>query len=117
MRLFDITAVALERAMSGAGLRQATLAENLANANTPGYRRRDVDFHGELRGALERGADMREAGFAVRTQAGGAMRADGNGVDIDVESAQLAQNALDYEAMVTVHGARTDIMRSAMGIR
>ncbi|MBW3608636.1 MAG: flagellar basal body protein [Actinobacteria bacterium] len=103
--------------MSGAGLRQATLAENLANANTPGYLRRDVDFHAELRDALDRGGDVGDTGFAVRAQAGGAMRADGNGVDIDVESAQLAQNALDYEAMVSVAGARTDIMRIAMGIR
>lgn len=103
--------------MSGAGLRQATLAENLANANTPGYRRRDVDFHGELRAALQDGRDVTGAAFAARTQPGGAMRADGNSVDIDVESAQLAQNALDYDALVSVHGARTDIMRTAMGIR
>ncbi len=117
MNLFDTTTVALERAIGGAGLRQATLAGNLANANTPGYLRRDVDFHGSLRTALERGTDVASVGFAVRGQAGGAMRADGNGVDVDVESAELAENALDYEAMVSVAAARADIMRIAMGIR
>ena len=50
--LFDITHVALERALSGASLRQQTLTENLANANTPGYQRKDVDFHGTLQRAM-----------------------------------------------------------------
>ena len=44
MDLFDTTQTALERAMIGTGARQAALADNLANANTPGYQRKDVDF-------------------------------------------------------------------------
>jgi flagellar basal-body rod protein FlgB len=117
LNLFDTTAVALERAMSGANLRQAALAGNLANANTPGYLRRDVDFHGALRAALESGQDVSQAGFAVRTETGGVMRADGNGVDIDTESAQLVENSLDYEALVSVSNGRLDIVRTAMGVR
>ena len=55
MDLFDTTQIALERAMSGTSARQAALAENLANANTPGYQRKDVDFQGALRSALAGG--------------------------------------------------------------
>lgn len=116
MNLFDTTTVALERAIGGAQLRQATLAGNLANANTPGYVRRDVDFHGVLRSALESGGDVGAVGFSVQKE-NGVMRADGNGVDVDAESAKLAENSLDYEALVSVAGARVDIMRTAMGIR
>src|SRR4029077_1496996 len=68
MSLFDTTQTALERALSGASLRQETLAGNLANVNTPGYQRRDVDFHDALRGALAAG-DPAAAQFAVRTDA------------------------------------------------
>ena len=51
--LFDTTQLALERTIQGAALRQTALAGNLANANTPGYQRVDVDFHSALGRALE----------------------------------------------------------------
>ncbi len=41
---------------------------------------------------------------------------EGNGVDIDQESAQLSENGLEYEAIVQVMGTRNEIMRSAMGV-
>ena len=44
MDLFDTTQTALERAMIGTSARQAALADNLANANTPGYQRKDVEL-------------------------------------------------------------------------
>ena len=50
--LFDTTQNALEAAISGAAQRQQALAANLANANTPGYQRVDVDFHSSLSAAL-----------------------------------------------------------------
>jgi flagellar basal-body rod protein FlgB len=45
------------------------------------------------------------------------MRADGNGVDVDVEASNLAQNELQYEALTSVTSARLDILRYAMGVR
>ncbi len=51
--LFDTTQLALERAIEGAGKRHEALAANLANANTPGYQRVDVDFHGALASAMD----------------------------------------------------------------
>ncbi|MFP5361679.1 MAG: flagellar basal body rod protein FlgB [Thermoleophilia bacterium] len=120
MNLFDTTQLGLERAIAGAGLRQATIAGNIANANTPGYRRKDVDFHTTLQAALESGdptTAVKATTFAAATDASsGAMRADGNAVDIDVESATMASNALEYEALVSVARGRTDVLRSAMGV-
>ena len=53
MGLFDTTQIALERAMSGSMARQQALSQNIANANTPGYQRVDVDFHSALASALD----------------------------------------------------------------
>jgi flagellar basal-body rod protein FlgB len=53
VELFDTTQIALERALAGSSLRQQALANNIANANTPGYQRVDVDFHQALADALQ----------------------------------------------------------------
>jgi flagellar basal-body rod protein FlgB len=114
--LFDNTQLALERAISGAGLRQQVLANNLANAETPGFRRSDVDFHSALSQAMKTdSAEVIEGtGFSPQ-QDSQVLRADGNGVDIDVESANMAKNGLEYEALVAVAKARVMMLRSAMG--
>jgi flagellar basal-body rod protein FlgB len=117
MTLFDVTQLALESAIRGAAARQTTLAANVANANTPGYRRQDVDFHGALRAAMAGGADLPRVGFTATTDASSPMRADGNAVDIDVEQANLAKNGLEYEALVSVTSARIAILKSAMGVQ
>jgi flagellar basal-body rod protein FlgB len=118
LNLFDTTQLGLERAVAGAGMRQATLAGNIANANTPGYQRRDVDFHKTLSAAMDAGAGaVDQVALSPETVRGAAMRADGNSVDIDVESATMASNALEYEALVSVSRGRIDILESAMGTR
>jgi flagellar basal-body rod protein FlgB len=119
MELFDTTQLGLERAISGAAQRQNALASNIANANTPGYKPRDVDFHSALRSAFEAGAsadEVHRTPFAETSQTG-VMRADGSGVDVDVESAKLSENALDYQTLVQVARGRIDILESAMGTR
>lgn len=116
MSLFDTTQIALERALSGASLRNSVLASNLANINTPGYQRRDVDFHSALKSALD-GGSPEHTSFTVVSDRSAAMRADGNGVDADVEAANLAENGLEYQALVSIARARSEILRSAMGVR
>ncbi|KAL2045393.1 hypothetical protein ABVK25_012135 [Lepraria finkii] len=119
MNLFDTTQLGLQSAISGAGMRQATIAGNIANANTPGYQRKDVDFHTTLRNALASDTPMdavKTAAFSPATDTTGPMRADGNGVDIDIESATMASSALEYETLVAVYTGRTDVMRSAIGV-
>jgi flagellar basal-body rod protein FlgB len=116
--LFDITHVALERALSGASLRQRTLGENLANANVPGYQRRDVDFHSTLQRAIGGGTPALErTGFAAEQTGEGAMRPDGGTVDPDREATLLAQNAMEYEALAAVVKGRSAILRTAIGGR
>jgi flagellar basal-body rod protein FlgB len=116
--LYDNTQLGLERAISGAALRQEVLANNLANAETPGFQRSDVDFHETLATAMRTGdaAHIEAANFSAQ-QDPQTLRADGNGVDIDVESANMAKNGLEYEALVSIAKARIGIIQSAMGIR
>jgi flagellar basal-body rod protein FlgB len=114
--LFDTTQLALERAIEGAGKRHEALAANLANANTPGYQRVDVDFHGALSSAMESREALQSLSFSpARDASAGAVRADGSTVDVDAESAKLAANALEHQAAVQVAHARIGILKAAMG--
>lgn len=121
MELFDTTQAALEAAMRGSAARQQAIAQNLANANTPGYRRVDVDFQSALKQALGDGStttrslDAMTPTTAVDRSA--VMRMDGNSVDVDSEAAAEAQNGLLYEGVAQVMKARIDILESAMGTR
>src|SRR3954452_2331714 len=116
--LYDNTQLALERAISGAALRQEVLSNNLANAETPGFQRSDVDFHSTLAQAMKSGDPNAIDGTTFAAQQDPqTLRADGNGVDIDVESANMAKNGLEYEALVSVAKARIQIVESAMGTR
>ena len=122
MSLFDTTQLGLERAIQGSAMRQTALSSNIANANTPGYRRQEVDFHTALRAAFAESPDqagraVESASFSPQVDSSTVMQADGNGVDIDVENADLAKNGLDYEALVTVARARLDILKSALGVQ
>lgn len=106
-----------QTALSLRAARQEMLASNIANADTPNYKARDIDFASALRTAL---GNTTEAAPMARTSpqhldgnTGQSIMgapvmyrkpvqpsADGNTVDMDVERAQFADNALRYEASV-----------------
>jgi flagellar basal-body rod protein FlgB len=118
--LFDTTQLALHGVISGAARRHEALATNIANANTPGYQRVDVDFHGQLAAALGGSVDAKQAlehtSFdPQRDGSAGAVQADGSTVDSEREASSLAQNALESQAAVMVAQARVHILQIAMG--
>ncbi len=99
-------------------MRHNALASNLANANTPGYQRVDVDFHGALSAAMGDRERLERTTFSPTVDAtAGVVRADGSTVDVDAESARLAANALEHSAAVTVAGTRIHILQIAMGVK
>jgi len=115
MALVDSTQQLLEAAMRGSWQRQTALTNNIANADTPGYQPQEVDFESELQSAMNGGEAVNQLQFQTETepqQAG----PNGGAVSVDQESAKLAENGLDYQALTEVVGARDSIMRSAMGI-
>jgi len=119
VQLFDTTQIALDVALRGTSLRQQAIAQNIANVNTPGYRRQDVSFEDALGTAL-RANDRTEVALTTPAQgvdSAAPIRIDGNSVDMDTEAAGMARNGLQYEALVAVSKARTTILQTAMGVR
>lgn len=109
MMQFQQTALRLREA------RQQLLASNIANADTPNYKARDIDFASALQGALSGNTGSLPLATTSPNHMGGATgetvmgapvlyrnplqpSADGNTVDMDVERAQFADNAVRYEA-------------------
>lgn len=118
VEISDATQQALGAAMRGAQARHQALAANVANANTPGYVRHDVDFQTALQSALAGGRSPSDLTFApTEDAAAGAVRADGNTVDIDAESAKLAANVLEYQALAAVKEARGAAVKAALGVQ
>ena len=119
---FNQTALSLRSA------RQELLASNIANADTPNYKAKDIDFAKALQGAMSGNTANLPLATTSSNHLGGATgqsvmgapvmyrnvlqpSADGNTVDMDVERAQFADNALRYEASTTfVSGKIKDVL-------
>jgi flagellar basal-body rod protein FlgB len=87
----------LERYLDLTTQRQGLLSSNIANIDTPGYRTRDIDFHGELM----RASQDEETGPTeplVREVPGLIARPDGNNVSVDREGLLLSQVQLQFSA-------------------
>lgn len=100
--------------MRGAMLRNSLLTNNLANVNTPGYQRQDVNFQSQLQDAISSGQPIDQLTFTPSTDQQ-TLRADGNGVSAEQESANLAENGLLYQELAQIAGARETILQAAMG--
>lgn len=122
-----------QTALGVRGYRGQVIASNIANADTPGYQARDVDFKSAL--AQAAGVQTREPGQMLKTSsrhmsavpvqgstpAGPLLyRAvtqasiDNNTVDVNVERAQFADNAMRYEASLTFINAKIKGLLSAI---
>jgi flagellar basal-body rod protein FlgB len=89
-----------ERSLNRLSLRQSVLQGNLANINTPGYKRRDVDFAIELKQAENRRLpEVGDDGAGGVRVVPGEIRIDGNGVDLEKEVFQVAENEIRYQTM------------------
>ncbi len=102
----------LGKAADAAWLRNDALVHNIANVNTPGYKRQDVDFESVLKRELHNSkyvsmdakVDHLSTGrlqVGVHTDSAGySYRLDGNNVDIDTENAELASNQIRYNGLM-----------------
>ena len=107
---FDYVNV-LDKAADASWKRETVLANNIANVNTPGYKRKDLDFEGILK--QERGRckhtsldtkidnlHMDHLNPSVYTDLSNySYRLDGNNVDIDVEEVEYASEQLRYQGI------------------
>lgn len=114
-RLFNSKINGLTKALDLSQRRNEAIASNIANAETPGYRARDLDFAGELEKAFgEQTGSVQKTNakhLDVSSNEGnahmvedlqGATKPDGNNVDIDMQMGQLAQNAGRYTSAASL---------------
>lgn len=102
----------MEKAADAAWTRNEILANNIANATTPGFKRQDVDFESQFRQALKNSkytsvdakvSGLRESSLKPRIYTDSAnysYRLDGNNVDMDTENVELASNQLRYNGII-----------------
>ena len=108
--IFDYVRV-LDKAADAAWQRNDLIAHNLSNVDTPGYKRKDLDFESQLAKALHRSeytsmdakvANLKTSSLSPVTYtdyAGFSYRLDGNNVDVDTEGAYLAKNQVVYQGL------------------
>lgn len=116
---------ALRKALEAASLRQRVIAHNLANANTPGFKRYYVTFEESLKRALSGEQGLRlyrthprhlpgsgpEVEARVEQDRFTTMRQDGNNVDIEREMVELVMNSLNYNLAVQQLNGRLGMWR------
>ena len=94
--------VASTRALDAYALRHQALSNNLANVNTPGYKRQDVRFEDQLAGALANKNNPHGVSGVqptLTTINSSSQRLDGNNVDMEAENIDLATNTLRFEVI------------------
>jgi len=100
----------LQAALKGLGLRQQVTANNVANADTPGYKARTVNFEQELRWAMAHAPNSRslqeEVTPKVTLTSNRVGRMDGNSVDMDQELLLMTETAMRYSAVARAISSR-----------
>lgn len=116
----DITCAVLAKTLDATAARQKAIANNIANVETPGYKRVYVSFEDELRRVIEgasRGETRRRLAELMPVQhvdTQSPSRPNGNNVNIDSEIADLAKNTLKQKAVAVLLEAKIAMLRSAI---
>ena len=94
------------------GQRMALLASNIANAATPGYKARDIDFAAALDARLTGDAPAEQAATRYRVPTMPTM--DGNTVELATEQMAFAENAVGYSTSLSFLRGRVDTLTRAI---
>ena len=132
MNIDDKTMQALAASLKYRQLRQELIASNIANAETPGYKAKKIDFEEALSRALDVDDEMKmqttdskhfnvgNGGFnnlepEIHDDPNGIVSPDGNTVDRDQEMADMAENKIMYDASVQLLNKKLGLMKYAIG--
>lgn len=112
MEIFGGTISNLERGLDFSAMKHKTIAQNIANVDTPNYKAKSVDFH-EVFAQVKKSSiaayrtNEKHYNFQINTSTPGvysyanfSYNQNGNGVDMDKEQANLATNQIYYNALV-----------------
>lgn len=131
MDVSDKTLNALTTALNFREMRQEVISSNIANANTPGFKAKKVDFEEALARALdtdgqmqmnvtdERHFDVGNGGFdnlepEIYEDPNGVVSENGNTVDTEAEMGRMAENKLMYDAIVQLVNKKMGLMKYAI---
>lgn len=120
----------LEGGLDALSLRNRVLANNIANVDTPNFKRSDVNFEAVLKAAVAKNSGSQlplkrtsprhlpgigtfTGEFVVRDNST-IFRNDGNNVDIDLEMTRLAENTLHYNALTRALTAQLGLLKQAI---
>lgn len=131
-RLFDSEAYkAVKQALQAAAVRQKVIAENIANVDTPGYKRADVSFEEELKKALDapeklplKTTDSRHISnfppdisaikARVLREIDTVERNDQNNVNLEEEMANLAKNNIAFQTLVELVAGKLESLKTVI---
>ena len=105
MNTYDLIKIGLD----ATDLRSKAIAHNIANINTPGYKRRYVSFEETLNSATPK--------IEQKIDNSTSMRQDGNNVDLEVEKVNQAATSLQYNALVTLANSKISMTKSIISGR
>lgn len=108
-----LTSVMALKALDGLTERAAVTSENIANANTPGYRPLKVSFEESLGAASNRGADAVNAVQPKIERDTGASQA--SGVRLDLQMATASMTTARYAALIQILTLQMQQARTALG--
>jgi len=116
----------LEKGLDAASLRQKVLANNIANVDTPGFKRSDVNFEAVFNEALNNELPLKRTspkhlpgvstgkGDIIQVDNSTTMRNDNNNVDIDREMTNVAENTLYYNGVARALSSQLEMLRTVI---
>ncbi|UKA59529.1 flagellar basal body rod protein FlgB [Arthrobacter sp. FW306-2-2C-D06B] len=107
----SVTSVALGSALDGLSLRQRTIANNIANINTPNYHAKRVQFEDALAASVSAG-DGHTAATVTTSQE--PTQLNGNNVNLDTETLSNVDTVLRYQFASRAIGEQFTALRTAM---
>lgn len=122
--------IVLEKALDAAWMKNEVIANNIANVNTPGFKKSYVRFEDQMASAaseFQLGSTQKDAKFLpigndsrsvesaeIMQESFTSVRKDGNNVDVDVEMAELAKNTIKFNAIISQISRQFSSLRNAI---
>ncbi len=127
----------LERALDAESVRRKVISNNVANVDTPHFKRSEVNFESELKRAIDQNREIAEndypgavtdekhipfiqmrdvkgVGSRINLDYSTSLRNDGNNVDIEKEMVDAAKNLMRYNAFITSLNQNFKVLKMAM---
>ena len=113
------TVTLLEKMLDVSSIKHKVIANNIANVNTPGYKKMEVNFAGQLEKALKEDSmnkfDTLQPKIVIsKEDTSETVRNDGNNVDMDKEVSSLVKNTLSYNIYTQLLAKKYEGIKSAI---